>query len=346
MNWWDDFTHFAGGIWNSILGIGGKAGDAFGDIWRLVKKSALGVEYIFTHPVNDVLNAAAATAALLTGNMKAFYNALHRFEGFYTHKHVTPLKQRIDNELAALRARIAYLIAQLYQYINVNMARTKRYAWALVHHERVVRRHEIRLQQAYTQRHVRWALGVVQKEAASAYRIDMPDRVNTITGLADHIITRDPLVRALVGRIVHGILDLAEVDDPILRITLGFVVKEVINRLGIDKAMGGLLDDLLAPILGQPQPRNLHEVIVSVSQRLDKLEGQWAQFMADGGPQVLQAGSEWRDITSLLMDAGLAAFFGLMVADPAGWARETSDVLSPVVGGAIHVVNATMHEWR
>lgn len=346
MNWFRSLIGLGGKAWGAISGAGGEAASIGTGLWRMVRQTGQGLTDIITHPLTNAMNAVANVLTAASGDGIAFLRALLRVEPHVNLTMIRPLRLQFGRQLAALRARISYLIGLVYAYVNARITATRHYAWSLVHHERIARRRADRRQEAFTRRHVRWSLALVQREAASGYALTNHQRLGIIGTLADAIVNRNPVVRDIVGRLVQGATDLAEIDDPVLRIALGFIVKELIKRLGVDKAMGVMLDDLLGPLVGQARPRNLHDVIEAIGTRLDALEGQWVTFYKDGGAQILQAGQEWKGITGLTADLGMALFLGLMVADPAGWAAEVADVVGPVVGGAVDAVNGAMREWR
>lgn len=175
----------------------------------------------------------------------------------------------------------------------------------------------------------------LEREAVSGYKASRSQRLDLIQRVADLIVTDDPIVKRLVGDLVTGVLDLASIDDPIARIGLTFVIKHVIDRLGIDKPVGLLLQQLLTPILGAPKPNGLASVIADICGRLDALESTWADFMAAGGAEVEQAGSQWQELTRPLADLGLVAFVGQAVADPTAWASEVNDTIGLVVSDSL-----------
>jgi hypothetical protein len=167
----------------------------------------------------------------------------------------------------------------------------------------------------------------IEHEAESAYRIERDARMSVIVKLLDFAVLRDPLLKEIVGAITTGILDLLTIDDPPARLLIGFLLKRVIDRLGIDRAVGELAHDLAAPLLGKPKPNDIHDVIADISARLLTIENQWAQFFADGGSQVEQAGREWRNITGVLGSAATVGFAALAIAEPDVWAREINKVV-------------------
>lgn len=243
---------------------------------------------------------------------REFFRALHALERW------------VRQQLARQRA----LSWRLY-YLAVT------YALNLVAHERRARIKADEHDQAQARAWDKALHHQIEREAVSGYRASRFQRDTLIQRLADLIVTEDPLVKRLVRDLVSGALDLASVDDPLLRIAVGFLIKRVIDRLGVDKPIGQLLQRLLAPILGTRPPNGLSSVIADLCARADQAEGQWVTFMEHGGPEVEQAGDEWKALASPLIDAGLLAFFGLAVADPAGWATAVDDTLGAVISDTL-----------
>lgn len=177
----------------------------------------------------------------------------------------------------------------------------------------------------------------IEREASSGYAVDRSDRTSTVVKLLEFAALRNPELRVIVGDVAKGLVALLEVDDPLLRIAITFFLKQIIDRLGIDKALGGLISDLTGPLLERNDPRNIHDVVMDLSARLDADEKQWAKFFADGGAQIEEAGSSWRDITSI---AGMAAVLGFTVQAviaPDLWAKE----IQGTIGVAASEIAAT-----
>jgi hypothetical protein len=200
-------------------------------------------------------------------------------------------------------------------------------ALAAVRAERSARILAITRAEAKAKQEVRALHQTIEREAASAYQVQHAQRVSTVVRLLEFAVTRNPALRDIVGVAIKAILDLASIDDPIARLALGFVMRDLIDKLGVDKLIGHLAADLLAPILGQPKPRNLHAVIEDMGARLVAAEGFEATFTADGGAEVEQAGRLWRDLTSPAAAAGLAGFVAAAIVDPTGWANTITDLV-------------------
>lgn len=170
----------------------------------------------------------------------------------------------------------------------------------------------------------------IEREAASGYRLGRSAHTDLITRLAEYIGVHNPIVRGLVTDLVAGVIDLFGVESAPARLLLGFLLKRIIAKLGVDQIVGRYLDDLLAPLLGQPEPRDLHGVIAAIVGRLNAGEQRWAQFFEDGGSDVEQAGEQWQAITSPIGDALVLAFLGQAVLAPATWATEIQDTIGTV----------------
>lgn len=332
MDWIASVIAWGQSAWNKITGIASDIPGALTDLWRMIQQATAGIRYVFTHPFTSMLNIFAILAALFTGNESAMINAMVRLVGWYDVNRTIPLRNQVLLWFAQLRARIAYLFAMAYLYINLLYRKSLAYTRQQVAIEHKAMLNAFAAAESYTRKLVSALHSAIEKETASGYSSTLRERTTIVNRIADLIATRNPAMRAVVSDIIRIVLDLLAVDDPLARLLAGFLIREVVNRLGIDKAAGVLLADIAGPLLADPRPKGLHDVISNIGLRLDALESQWAGFMEDGGPQILQAGREWKNITSILADAGMLAFFGGMVTAPQATAAETAAVL----GGLIH----------
>jgi hypothetical protein len=334
VNWIISAGSWAVSAWRRITGIASDIPEALHDMWRFVQLTLSGVQYIFTHPFTSVLNGFSLLAALVTGNDIAARNAIVRLVGWYDVNRTIPLRKQVMRWLAQLRARIAYLFAVAYLYINRLYRQSLAYTRLRVAIEHRAMIKAFQQSEAYTRQQVKAALALVQKEAATGYSATLHERASTVQRIADLVATRNPALRAAVSDIIRIVLDLLAIDNPVARLFAGFLIRECINRLGVDKVAGQLLADVAGPLLGNPKPKNLHDVIQNIGQRIGALESEWARFMESGGSQVEQAGKQWANMTGVLVDAAMLVFFADMVARPQQWAAEVSAAAGPVVHGA------------
>lgn len=202
----------------------------------------------------------------------------------------------------------------------------------------------VRLQKVYLPALVKAILHTVDQESASGYEITAADRRGPLASLIGDLAARNPAERELISVLERLALDALEVDNPLIRFAVARAISELAGKLGADSAIAALIGDLTGRLPGGQAPRNLHDVIADLSERLNRVESWQATFMTDGGPEILQAGRDWKGITSVVADGAMLGMFGQMLADPTGWAREVSDTLGTVANdtiiGAEHLIRS------
>lgn len=342
MGWITTVVSIATGLWRKITGGASNIVDALTDVWRFIAEVVAGIRYVVTHPITSILNAVAVFSAYISGNVVALRNALNRLIGWYDVNRLNPLRAQVLKWFAQLRARIAYLFALAYLFINLRYHQAREYAQALVIAEHKAMLKAFAAAEAYTRKLVDALHKDIESEAAKGYSATLRDRAGIINRIADLAATRNPAIRGIVSDLIKIVLDLLAIDDPLARLAAGFLIREIVNRLGIDKAAGQLLADIAGPLLGDPKPKGIPDVIRNIGLRLDALESQWATFMDDGGSQILDAGKDWKGITGYVTDAALLAFFADSVARPQQWAAEVTDAMGPAVHAATAAVAALL----
>lgn len=327
-------VNIAKGAWNFITGLPGDVADAYHALWSFIRQVQQLLDYVLSHPLSELLDALAAFAAVVTGNHDALIAAIERIDPWIVRHRVIPLRVQVLHWFAQLRARIAYLFAQAYEYINLKFREAEQYTRTLVdaEHKSMLQHFTAAEHYAYLQALARYQ--AVEREASDPYNARLKDRLGIAGKLADEIVTRNPAVSSLVKAITAGLVDLLGVEDPLARLALGFVIKHLVDDLSVDKPIAALLSDLLGPILGQPRSRGVADTVGDLADRLAAVEGWQATFMADGGPEILQAGGDWKDLTSLLTDAALLAFTAETIAADGAAAAEVSRILVPVADAA------------
>lgn len=304
--------------------------DIFKTYWSWVNGVASGISSFIEGDLTDAVKTILTT---LKSMDDAFTKVLHAVERGLAQiynwvvKHVLSPLQR---EIVALRRTVRKNEIRDVRRLAVVANALTYLAYRLFNLERKRRIRSERHQWAETLHHIRALHQTIEREAAGAYRASYSDRVSVIQKVLDLVIERDPILKNVVGKVITGLLDFAEIDDPLARWVLNFALKEIIDKLGIDKAVGTLAADLLAPLIGEPKPRTLAQVIGDITQRLDAIEKWQAQFMDDGGAEVEQAGETWKAITSLTADAAILGFAGMAAADPTAWARDINDTIGRV----------------
>lgn len=210
-----------------------------------------------------------------------------------------------------------------------------RYAGWLVGKERAERIRAVLAAEAKARQLVRALHHTIEAEATAGYNPGQQGHSSLVDDLLRYLADHNPLVSGLVRDLAGKLLDLAAIEDPVERLLLGHLVQFIIDRVGVDQLAAEWLRDLLTPWIGDPSPKGLRAVLAATTARLSAVEGQWAQFYANGGSEVEQAGRDWSQITSPVFDAALLAFFGAAVLDPAAWGRDLSATAGRLVGDTL-----------
>lgn len=229
---------------------------------------------------------------------------------------------------------IAFVAAALQKQISDEVAARKLEVAQL-------RQYLLQIIAALTQK-VNAIIPSVNKSAAAGYNSVRPEQASIASRVIDDLATDNPIVKDLVGKLVGIALDLASVDDPVARLLASLLLKQVIDRLGVDKLAGDLAGQLGGALFGAGPPASLQEVTAQVAQRLNTGEQQWQQFYANGGNDLETLGSEMRESANPLFTAGMVAYFAGAVADPGGTAAATADVIVPAARAILTPVLAAL----
>lgn len=335
MGWLKTAVGWAKDTWSAITGAAAAPLDVFTKIWKWLASIHGLIGWLFGVPVLDWLRSALANMAEHTRAWEALEGLLARIPAWVLHHLVLPYVRLLLARIAALQRwtaaqLLALRILMMWLYLAARL-----YARQLVQAEHkamvtaVAREHQQMLAG------LRATLAEVQKEAASGYNSGTPDRKSVIQKLLQDLAVTNPAVKGLVSDLVGLVIDVETIDNPVIRFLASKLLAQIIDRLGVDKIVGDLLGRLLQPLMGQPRAAGLYDVTRDVAQRLTALEAQWADFMTSGGPEVEQAGREWKDLSGPLTDIAILAFLGLAVADPGAWATGIADTVGPVADGAM-----------
>lgn len=315
-----------------------------GGIGGFIGSVVAGLNHLLTGPLGGFVTAETDWAKLVIWWDRTVAAGYGKVAAWLINGILAGLKSLIGKLFARLRGELAALKRQLIADDIYGLRLAMAYADKDTRAEAKARRAaDIRLDLEIKTR-IKWLHQQIEREAVSAYRGQAGQQNAIITRLLDLVVNLNPVLRPLVSDVIKGILDLAAVDDPIARIALGFALREVIDRLGLDKPIGDLIRGLLASVLGQGKPHGIHDVIADMCSRIAAGEQQWTRFYADGGSEVEQAGEQWQALTRWTTDAALLGLFGLLAADPAGFARDTTAALGAVVNGTMTAVHALIRE--
>jgi hypothetical protein len=299
----------------------------FSGIWHWINGVANGVTHFIGTTLFGGFKTVQQALDVILGAFEDWQRAIIRVQ-FWLPILIWHIGTRIGERIRAeSKANLNRAVRYLVRLIYVSTRAVLQLALHAVAVERAARIKEVAHAETLARQENKALHLTIEREAASGYQADEQQRADLIVRLLDFAATRNPELSGIVSDIAGGVLDLLEVDDPVLRFTLGFLMREVIDRLGIDKAVGDLISGLLDTLTGGGPPRDLHAVVMDISQRLAVQEQQWAQFFTDGGSQVEQAGTDWKNITSVIGNAAIVAFTVQAATDPHGWSAEIADTV-------------------
>lgn len=227
--------------------------------------------------------------------------------------------------IADLRAFLLALIAKVYKILLKDIADLR--AWT--QKQLTDLRNWAQQQFDTLWKYARSILPTVDKEASDGYNSARSDQASGVSKLIDDLATDNPLIHGIVGDLVKLMIQLAEVDDPVIRIAAQILLRQVIDRLGVDKLAGGLADELARIFLGGGKPKTLQDVEAQVASRLNAGEAQWQQFYQNGGNDLETLGDQMRKSASPIFTLAMAGYFAGAVLDPKGTAAVTDAVVTP-----------------
>lgn len=179
--------------------------------------------------------------------------------------------------------------------------------------------------------------GTIDTRAANGYDPTLRTRANLLNKLLDTAVAHEPLVADLVSKLATFIIDLAGIEDPIVRIAAQLILKQVIDKLGINTALGAMINDLVGSIFGGGQPKTLQDIMADIGSRLDSLE----EGQAELSPLAPEA-DQLHEMGTLIFDAALLAYFSAAVADPVATANDTVAVFAPVTDPLLAPIRALL----
>lgn len=340
MGFFDTLVGWAKDAWNAITGIPGDIAGLVEKLWHFINSVHDLFTWLANVPSLDLFKGLVNFARDVGIAYTALVNMGRRVGPWIWDHWIGPWVRYLERQIATLAAKEQRDVRMLIADDQEGLREAEAYTEKLTGIEHAAMLRDVAAARAYAAQLVKALHQAVEAEAASGYSGGQHTRITTITGLLGEIAARNPAVKALVSTLVKDALDLAGVENPLLRLAISLVLKEVISKTGVDAAIGDLVGSLLGSAAAEGHPKTLHDVIAALDRRLSAVEGQWAGFMADGGPEVIQAGRDWKSITGLAGDAAILATFGLAVTDPHAWATGISDTLGVVTGDTIKAVSA------
>lgn len=335
MNFLDTLAGWAKSAWNAILGGPGDIAGAFTKIWNFVNSLGSVVSWVVSAPIRGLAKIIAFDRQVIQDLIDAFQGAQQRAPAWTWLTQIVPVRNALERAIAALRAWAATMFAATWELMWRLYWSSLAYTDQQVSAERAARIRADQAEHAAMLANVKAAIALIQRQASGGWNAGNANRVTLITRLLDDLAVRNPLVKDLVGIAVRILLDIETIDNPVARYLLGKALTEIIDKAGVDAAVGKLARALLGPLAGQPRITDLYGTAKDAAARISALEEWVAGFMSAGGPEVEQAGQEWKTITGLAADAAILGMTALAVNDPAAWARGIADTVGEAGNAAM-----------
>lgn len=310
-----------------ITGGSGNPLNALLGLWRYITSVHNVLAWLVGGPQLKFILAALYNMSVLHLAVDAVSGALHMLARWILATWILPVRDDLIRRIAALKAWAVLAFQLTRALIELRYQAALAYTRALVGAERDQRLKGDQLEHAAMLKSVAAALATVQRQAATGYNSQLHERLGVVGKLLDELAVHDPLVKQVVKDLVTAVFDLETIDDPLLRFAIGKLLNTLVAKLSVDKVIGDLLGRLLGSLTGHGRAAGLQDVTRDIGQRLNALEGQWADFMRHGGSEVEQAGDEWQQLASLAIDVGIVGMFGLAVANPQAWATGVADTI-------------------
>lgn len=307
-------------------------------ILDFIDSVASNIKQLVTQPLKRFVKAVEAHASILEWLLPVQIHGLLALATWVYNDVKRGIERMIMTQIDALRAWAYAQFKDVYYILALAITVLRSQLTMRIRAETMARVRAVAHAEAQAKQEIRALHQAIEREAARAYHSGDSGHLSAVSILGDAISAAEPTVKHLVGRIVQYAIDLAEIDNPLIRFVAGKLLSYLIDKLGIDKIAGEMLSSLVLPVGHLGAPNGLSEVVTAVCGRLAGLE-QWnATFMADGGPEIIHAGEQWRNVDSPVTSIALLGLFTAMVVTPNQWAVAISDTLGVVVSDTITAV--------
>jgi len=335
MDVWGTITRWAGDAWSGLTSVGGAAESALQAIWSFIQSVGAAVSWLLTALLAPGVLIIYAELTALNDVIRNLRDASDRTAWWIWTYMISPVQSMILLRLSLFEAVTVVRFQALTNLVYVLHLVGERYTDIEVGAERQQRQQAVASARAYALALTNQLHQAIETEAASAYKSGNGIRTTLLEQLADDLNVRGILDSAATKLLASAIDTLATIDDPVLAAAADRIISELVKASGIGGDLGDLIDRLLFPGAGGPQPKNLPGVIEDVAHRLSEIEDWISEFMLAGGPELEDEGRQLKSINSLVFDAAILGFFGAAVTEPQAWATAVSDT-------AGNVANATL----
>lgn len=313
-------------------------------MWRFVAALQAEVAYICTAALQPAISGLTTALGVTGIALNQLHDAISRVPQWMWFYMIAPPLTALGVRISQVEALARLLVAQLRKELNDDVLWLKVYIVLLVDNETKARIKDVAAARKYALDLTNALHQTIEKEAAAGYRRGKGDRSGPLSAIIADLHLRGLISDAVNKVLVDAVKVLVTVESPGLEAVVTRVLAAVIKRTGIASDLGNYLYGLIIPGQGGPDPKDLPSVLSDVSHRLGAIEDWITGFMLSGGPEVEEAGKQWKAISSLAVDGALLAFFGQAVVAPDAWAREVADTVGVVANDSFGAIVNLVHK--
>lgn len=326
---------WASSAWDGLTSLTGDVESATQSLWSYASSVYQGLAWwakAIISPGYYLINAELNAAVDFIRDVR---DGLDRVAWWVDNYMIGPATQRLLIRIIVLQAWTTVQFALLTKLVYVLHIVEERHTDVMVGQEREQRIKDIASARAYSRALTTQLHQSIEAEAAAGYKAGQGIRTTLLAELAADLHVRGLLDAAATEILIKAVDALVAIDNPVIAAAANRVISTLIKKSGIGADLGDLIDRLINPGAGGNTPKDLHGVIADLTHRIGQIEDWISKFMLDGGPEVEDAGRQWKLLNSLAVDAALLAFFGQAVAAPEAWATEVSDTVGVLANDTI-----------
>jgi len=321
--------------WNAGQSVISDAESAVEDLWSFSSSILSGLATLAEHALEPLAHIVYDEAAGLLMIVRDVRDAVDRVAWWVDTYLVEPVRATLQLEIVTLRYQLMSDVAFLTNLIYLLHDQETAYINLRMLYEEQDRVAGDAFGLANTQTWIKWLHQTIEAEAAAGYQAGQGIRSTLVQELISDMNVRGLIDTATTDVLIKAVDILVDIDDPELAAVANKIVSEIIKKSGIGADLGDLIDRLIQPGPGGAKPKTLTDVVSDVTHRIGQLEDWVSQFMLDGGPELEDAGKQWKTINSLAVDAALLGFFGQAMTDPVTWAKEVADTVGVVANDTL-----------
>lgn len=335
MDVFGSIANWANSAWDGLQSVGGSFFDALNKVWHLSASIVMALGWLVLQIISPGFTIVYNEEQALFQIVRALRDAIDRVGWWVWETMILPTRADYITRIFVLQQIMLVKFQQLTNLVYVLYFVERQYTEVLVATERNQRIADIKAARAYALALTQQLHQTIENEAVSGYKAGLGIRTTMLQQLAEDLNVRGILDTVTTKLLIKAADALVDVEDPLLAAVANRIIGEIIRKSGLGADLGDLLDRLIDPSSNGGTPKDLPGVIEAITHRIGELEDWVSQFMLDGGPEVEDAGRQWKVLNSLVVDAGLLAFFGQAVLQPEAWAREVNDVVETVADATI-----------